>query len=140
VAIFQANALAAMDLTAQQMGITGVSAVLVVERKTFGQKPLLPQFGITGRFERQPDPVGRQDPDDKGTNYLSVVWAKIAEMFATLQDSGTTDRIPRVGEYGYRGGKVVVTNDYVYFTAFSGAKPEQDYAVAEAGMTVLVPS
>jgi len=42
----------------------------------------------------------------KGTNFLAIACAKAAEMADTLENSGTANRPPMIGEFGWRGGLI----------------------------------
>ena len=95
------------------------------------------EIGIAGSFEREPDPVGR-GPTDKGTSYGGVIWGKMFESLSTLLNSGTTDREPRKGEFGYKGALIRTFGNLKVITACSGGTEEQDVVVAGTGMEYLI--
>ena len=129
-------ALTAMKRKAEELGVKGVANVLIIED---GQTDIRPVFRPCGRIERDPDP-SRDKPDQKdtGTNYLSVVWTKNAEVISTLQpESGKGIREPKFGEFGLRGCLRTRTMTAYIQTSFSGGTEDQDTEIALAGMKAL---
>ena len=58
-------------------------------------------------------------------------------MMYTLQNSGTTDRIPLLGEYNFLGGVIEKSgNDYI-LAVFSEATGEEDTVVAALGLKTI---
>ena len=73
----------------------------------------------------------------KNSNVLAVAYCKAAEMADTLVNSGSKIRPKRNGENGFKGGVIAKVTDGYVFAAFSGAKAEEDVAIAQAGLEVL---
>lgn len=71
------------------------------------------------------------------SNTLGVAYTKAAEMADTFKDSGSGERKPLTGEYGWQGGTVRKVEGGYILAAFSGASGEQDYAVATEGLNWL---
>lgn len=119
----QANqTLNSMKLKAQEMNIKGVGMVAYYNYKS---KNWTSKMSIMGALKN--DTV----------NFLSVAYSKAGEMIDTLQNSGSTDRIPLLGEYNFLGGVIKkVGNDYV-LAVFSGATGEEDTIVAQHGLDFM---
>lgn len=71
------------------------------------------------------------------SNTLGVAYTKMAEMADTFKDSGSNSRKVLTGEYGWQGGAIKKVEGGYIMAAFSGAKGEEDYAVATAGLNWL---
>lgn len=71
------------------------------------------------------------------SNTLGVAYTKMAEMADTFKDSGSNSRKVLTGETGWQGGAVKKVEGGYILAAFSGAKGEEDYAVATAGLNFL---
>ena len=71
------------------------------------------------------------------SNTLGVAYTKMAEMADTFKDSGSNARKVLTGEYGWQGGAIKKVEGGYILAAFSGAKGEEDYAVATAGLNWL---
>lgn len=123
-------ALNAMQAQAEKLNVRGVACVLYLSDTDNDLKPV---FRPVGRIERDPDPT--KGPDDHGTNYLAVVWAKVAQMVSILADSGLGTRALKFGENGFRGGLIIRFNEGYFLTAFSGGSEDQDVSIALAGIT-----
>ena len=119
----QANqTLNSMKLKAQEMNIKGVGMVAYYNYKS---KNWTSKMSIMGALKN--DTV----------NFLSVAYSKAGEMIDTLQNRGSTDRIPLLGEYNFLGGVIKkVGNDYV-LAVFSGATGEEDTIVAQHGLDFM---
>jgi hypothetical protein len=129
------NALSAMWLRVRELQVSGV-ALVAYENQPLGWQV---QIMVMGRLERQPEP-DKRGADDKGTNYIAVASSKLAEMVSTGMNSGSASRPLLNGELGYQGGVVRVNSAGLrFYTSFSGATPEQDVLIAQAGMEVLCP-
>jgi len=72
-----------------------------------------------------------------GNNLLGIAYAKSAEMAVTLQDSGTANRPPMTGEFGWQGGTILQVSSGYIVVAFSGGKSEDDLQVSKAGLEVM---
>ena len=83
--------------------------------------------------------VGRlKDPSSQpGANLLGIAYAKAAEMADTLKDSGSADRPPMTGEFGWPGGLITKTRTGHVIVAFSGGPSEDDLKVSRAGLDVF---
>lgn len=126
--------LQAMEEKANELKVTGVAGFMLV---TPGAIPDILDMGakVVGRFERDADPE-RDKPrkKDRGTNYMGVMFTKMAEMLSTKKNSGTSkERKPKVGETGYPGGVTFEVNGYFMLIAFSGGTGEDDREVSRAG-------
>ncbi|HLY39913.1 MAG TPA: hypothetical protein VKR52_01820 [Terracidiphilus sp.] len=85
--------------------------------------------------------VGRmKDPAGKGSNLLGIAYAKASEMADTLQNSGTSERAPLIGEFGWQGGVVARGKTGYLIVAFSGGKSEDDVEISRSGLAVLQPA
>lgn len=135
--LIQSFALARAAAQAQSLGIKGMAAVLII----VGNAPLIlqPKLALVGRLYRSPDSASR-GLEDVGTNDMAVVFAKIAEMVRTHQNSGSQEDTPPLkGELGYQGGvyEYHLAKKAHLFAAFSGGTPKQDVQIALAAMKVL---
>jgi len=80
---------------------------------------------------------------NEAANFIAIVYAKMAEMCDTLQDSGSGVREPLRGELGYVGGAIrhlrKLENGVSLYclTAFSGASSEEDLDVSKCGMALV---
>lgn len=126
-------ALAAMQAKSEELKVEGVAVVLICTRDDGSFQP---RFAIMGRMERDPDPS--KDPTDTGVNYIGVALTKLAEMFLTGKNSGTSGKPVKKGELGFRGGKVVYEKDDFFYTAFSGGTQDEDVLIAEAGQKAVL--
>ena len=70
-------------------------------------------------------------------NALGVAYSKAAEMADTLKNSGSGDRPPLKGEYGYKGGVIKKIDTGYLLAAFSGGKAEDDAKVSQEGVDQL---
>jgi len=132
----QLGAIAAMFSKAREIGSRGVALACIMPAKSAGQsgQQMNPSIIIVDRFQREP----YSDSGDNGTNYLAVVMSKFAEMMDTHQNSGTTMGLtPKKGELNLIGGIVEKSGDSLIFAAFSGGAPNDDVAVAWAGIEEL---
>lgn len=123
---------------AHDLGVNGVAVALVSDNFDI----LEPCMRVVNRAFRDPDPEGR-GPDDQGTNYYAVAWAKVAQMLRTQKDSGTRfdelgQPVIRYGEVPYRGGRIVSDGKRFFLTAFSGSTAENDLIIASAGIKALL--
>ena len=123
------RALDAMQKHAAGIQVTGVAAVVFA-----------PGDAVTG-WRSKMLVVGRKHDDPKpgynGSDYLAIVYSKIAEMADTLKDSGSGARPPMTGEFGWQGGVIARTRNGFIIVAFSGGKGEEDLAISQAGLALL---
>lgn len=131
---FDANAsaaLLAMQARAAELKITGVAVLAYFD----GTKPQSwnSRMLVVGRMKD--DPKGT----DKGSNLLSIAYAKASEMADTLKNSGSQVRPPMTGEFGWQGGVIVPCASGYLISAFSGGKSEDDVLVSRAGVEALAP-
>lgn len=118
---------------AETIQLKGVGAVLIVKD---GETVWNPTLVVVGRFVREADPA--RGPDDHGSNYAAVAWAKMAEMLSTGTDSGTLpERQVKKGENGYRGGVTIRIGEYRLLVCFSGGTPDEDVLVSRTVMETL---
>lgn len=127
-------ALRAMLLKAQEMKLHGAAAVLTTTAETESGMVFDPLIAAVERFVDTPDIC---DWSETGANYIGIVMAKIAEMLETHKASGHAGRPVRVGEMGYRGGATETFEDVTGYFAFSGGEADEDWAVANAGLTAF---
>ncbi|WP_282147974.1 hypothetical protein [Algibacter lectus] len=73
----------------------------------------------------------------KNHNFLGVASAKSAEMAVTLQNSGTSNRPPLIGELGYKGGVIQKVSCGYLIASFSGAPSEIDAEISKVGVHFL---
>ena len=117
------KSLNAMKTKAQEMNIKGVGLVAFYDSE---KENWISKMSIMDALKN--DTV----------NFLSVAYSKAGEMMDTLQNSGTTDRVPLLGEYNFLGGVIEKTgNDYV-LAVFSGATGEEDTIVAALGLKTIL--
>ena len=129
------SALSAMVAKALALSVKGVAAVGIASL----DQPETFFFGarISGRFERPPDPS--RGENDKGTNFFSIVFSKLAEMVATRRDSGESpNRVFKKGEFGYKGGLIREKEGFTLLAAFSGGSEAQDPEISQAGVEALL--
>jgi hypothetical protein len=135
ITTLEETALSAMVAKALTLGVKGVAVVGIAppdqpETFFFGTR-------ISGRFERPPDPS--RGENDKGTNFFSIVYSKIAEMVATRRDSGESpDRVLKKGEFGYKGGLIREKDGFTRLAAFSGGSEAQDLEISQVGLEALL--
>jgi uncharacterized protein GlcG (DUF336 family) len=70
-------------------------------------------------------------------NFLAVAYSKAAEMADTYKNSGSGEREPMHGEFGYQGGLIKKVRTGYLLTVFSGATGEQDTEIARKGMEAI---
>lgn len=71
-------------------------------------------------------------------NFLSVAYSKAGEMIDTFQNSGTTARVPLLGEFNFKGGVISKVQENYVLVVFSGASGEEDTIVAQQGLDFLL--
>lgn len=126
------DALARMKERAEELKIAGVAVVASFEGesvRSWSSKML-----VVGRMKDLPS-AGSQ-----GANLLAIAYAKACEMAETHHDSGSGNRPPMVGEFGWQGGRITRTASGYALAAFSGGKSEDDVEVSRAGLEVLTKS
>jgi hypothetical protein len=134
IRVLEDAALAAMAAKVEALHVKGVAAVAIAPP----DQPETFYFGarICGRFERPPDPS--RGENDKGTNFFSIVFTKLAEMVATRRNSGESpERILKKGEFGYKGGLISEINGLTIMAAFSGGSESEDLEISRAGIAAL---
>jgi len=122
-------ALAAMKKRAAELKTTGVAVVAFAEGESI--QGWTSKMAVVGRMKDAPSAT------DKGNNLLGIAYAKAAEMAETLKDSGTANRPPMTGEFGWQGGVIGRVKSGWVIVAFSGGKSEDDVEVSRAGLAVL---
>jgi hypothetical protein len=122
-------ALAAMKAQAQTMGVGGVAVVAYFEGETI--QSWSSKMIVVGRYKDDPTAA------DKGSNLLGIVYAKVAEMVDTHQDSGGGVRPPMTGEFGWKGGVIARGKAGYWIAAFSGGKSEDDVKISREGLAKL---
>ncbi len=123
------RALIAMEKRAGELKISGVAVVAYAEGDSI--QGWSSKMMVVGRMKDAPT------AESKGNNLLGIAYAKAAEMADTLVDSGTSNRTPMTGEFGWQGGVIARTKTGYVIAAFSGGKSEDDKAVSQSGITVL---
>lgn len=117
------KALAIIEQEAQKIGIKGTAVIAFFpgeKAETWTSK-----MKVIGFFTND------------NSNTLGVAYTKMAEMADTFKDSGSNSRKVLTGEYGWQGGAIKKVEGGYIMAAFSGAKGEEDYAVATAGLNWL---
>ena len=125
-------AFAAMEKRAAELNVTGVAVVAYAQGDTI--RGWTSKMLVVGRMKDDPSATS------KGNNLLGIAYAKASEMALTLQDSGTAQRPPLTGEFGWQGGVIGRGKTGYIIVAFSGGKSEDDAQVSRSGLTVLQPS
>jgi len=125
-------AISAMKQRAAELNIGGVAVVAFAPGDTI--QAWTSRMAVVGRMKDPPSATS------KGNNLLGIAYAKAAEMADTIQDSGTTNRPPMTGEFGWQGGVVAHGKTGYIIVAFSGGKSEDDVQVSRAGLAVLKPA
>jgi len=123
------QALAAMKIKAQTMGIGGVAVVAYFEGDTI--QAWSSKMIVVGRYKDLPTAT------DKGSNLLAIAYAKASEMADTLKDSGSGIRPPMTGEFGWNGGVIARGKTGYVIAAFSGGKSEDDAEISREGLSKL---
>lgn len=126
------SALEAMKRRAAELKVGGVAVVAYSPGDTI--QGWSSKMAVVGRMKDVPTATS------KGNNLLGIAYAKAAEMADTLQNSGTTNRPPMTGEFGWQGGVVARVKSGYVIVAFSGGKSEDDVEVSRAGLQVLQPA
>lgn len=124
-------AFAAMQKRAAELNVTGVAVVSYAQGDTI--RGWTSKMLVVGRMQDAPT------ASSKGNNLLGIAYAKASEMALTLQDSGTAQRPPMTGEFGWRGGVIAHGKTGYIIVAFSGGKSEDDVQVSHAGLALLQP-
>ena len=123
------RALEAMKQRAAELKVTGVAVVSYAPGETI--QSWSSRMEVIGKMKDPPSATS------KGSNLLGIAYAKASEMADTLQNSGTTNRPPMIGEFGWQGGVVAKVRSGYVIVAFSGGKSEDDVQVSTAGLAVL---
>ena len=116
------KALEDMKDKAVAMGITGVAAAAVLNR------------GETVDWIGGMKVVETPYKMKEGWNLVGIAWAKCGEVIATQADSGDPNHTKILGEYGFVGGAWDEYEGIRLAFAFSGARSEEDLAVAKYGI------
>jgi len=116
-----AKILERMSAKASEMNLRGTSAAGYFD----ANKTLISQAKDCGKMF------------ENNFNSLAVAFSKIAEMCDTLKNSGSQVRPPYKGEFGWVGGAIKQVGAIYYVAAFSGAKGEEDLAIAEYGLAIV---
>lgn len=116
------NSLKAMALKAQEMNIKGVGLIALFDNQS-------------AHWDSKMSIMGALKNDT--VNFLSVAYSKAGEMIDTLQNSGTTDRTPLLGEFNFLGGVIAKIETGYVLAVFSGATGEEDTVVAQVGLDFM---
>lgn len=109
-----------MALKAEEMGLKGVALVAFMVGKD--KSTWISKMKVCGALK------------NNDANFLAIAYAKAGEMADTLQNSGTTNRIPLLGEFDFLGGLIEKTNSGYILVVFSGASGEEDTVIATVGL------
>ena len=115
-----------MDQAAQEMSVIGAAVIAYIPGETTAS--WISKMKVVGTL------------DNGSANFLAIAYSKAAEMAETYKISGTADREPMHGEFGYQGGVIKKTDDGYLLTVFSGASGEQDAEIAGKGLDCLLNS
>jgi hypothetical protein len=123
------NALQAMTKRAEELGIHGVAVVAFFESDSI--RSWSSKMAVVGTMKNAPS------KDNRGDNLLAIAYTKASEMAETLKASGTADRPPMTGEFGWQGGLIAKSKTGYWIAAFSGGPSEEDVKVSRAGLEKL---
>lgn len=112
-----------MKIRAEQMHIQGVGLVAYYNSKTANWTSKMVVMGAL---------------KNETVNFLSVAYSKAGEMIDTFQNSGTTARVPLLGEFNFKGGVISKVQENYVLVVFSGASGEEDTIVAQQGLDFLL--
>ena len=115
--------LAIMEQAAQKMSVKGVALVAFIPGD------------IAESWTSKMIVIGALS--NESANYLAIAYSKAAEMADTYKISGSSDRDPLHGEFGYQGGIIKKVDSGYILTVFSGATGEQDAEIARKGLDCL---
>ncbi len=115
--------LTVMEQAALKMQVKGVAVIAFIPSDT------------TSTWTSKMKVVGTLS--NESANYLAIAYAKAGEMAETLKDSGSGDREPKTGEFGWKGGTIKKVEEGYILAAFSGATGEQDFEIAGIGLEQL---
>jgi len=76
--------------------------------------------------------------DSVGWNLIGIVCSKAAESINTKTKSGSAPRDLEHGEVGYPGAEVQKCGKGYVVAAFSGARSQEDYQVAQTGVAAMI--
>ena len=120
----------AMEKQASKLQVKGVILVNRMDKNGHSWESFMKAVDI---IKKVPDnPEGHSYP---GYNYIGIAYSKAAEMADTKLNSGSEIRSPYQGEFGYPGGAIKKINSGYLLTVFSGATGEQDFEIAQAGIS-----
>jgi hypothetical protein len=128
----EGRAIEVMKQRAAELKVTGVAVVAYAPGETI--QGWTSRMAVVGKMKDPPSATAA-----KGSNLLGIAYAKASEMADTLQNSGTANRPPMIGEFGWQGGVVSRVKTGYVIVAFSGGKSEDDVQVSTAGLSVLKP-
>lgn len=77
------------------------------------------------------------DGGQTGWNLVAIAWSKAGEVIASGADSGNPDRKCMMGELNFVGGAYGEAEGYKFAFAFSGGLSEDDFAVAQYGISCI---
>lgn len=118
------NSLNAMAIKAQKMNLKGVGLIAYMEG--LDKSSWISKMKVCGALKNEE------------ANFLAIAYTKAGEMVDTLQNSGTTDRKPLLGEFNFLGGLIEKTNTGYVLAVFSGATGEEDTLIAQAGLDAFL--
>lgn len=119
----------AMAKSVEAQGIIGTAvAGYLADKDTMDWQLSIRVFGKVDAPPREGNP---------GWNIIGTACGKAAESMLTKHPSGTAGRDPLRGEVGIQGSTIRPCGSGYVVAAFSGAKVEQDVAVAQAGVDAM---
>ena len=120
----------AMEKQANKLQVKGVILVNHMDENGHSWNSFMKAVDI---IKKVPDnPEGQSY---SGYNYIGIAYSKAAEMADTKFNSGSEIRAPYQGEFGYTGGAIKKIDSGYLLTVFSGATGEQDFEIAQAGIS-----
>lgn len=113
-----------MELAAQEMSVIGAAVIAYIPGEHTAS--WISRMRVVGTLANE------------SANFLAIAYSKAAEMAETYKTSGTADREPLLGEFGYQGGVIKKVDAGYLLAVFSGASGEQDVEIAGKGLDCLL--
>ena len=124
------HAFEAMAKEVERQGISGTGVAAYLEDAETIDWQL--SIRVFGKIEIPPH------DDSVGWNLIGMACSKAAESIMTKVKSGSAPRTLEHGEVGYPGAEVQSCGKGYVVADFGGARDEQDYEVAKAGVAAMV--